>query len=335
MTDEVMACVVSSGGSPAACNSPYCYNDAQNPPVSSPQCSFTSANQSFALDIPQLARPLTPSLAQQSKANTENFNQGVERLQHLFAKSYSVWVWNEKAQCVDIEDPPFLMCTGKCNITSAQDCWFDSHCPSGEICNINEQTIQSCRTKNDCNFPDGECSPPGGGACVDATESCPGGTCDETGDVCIGGDRAGESGCAVMIPYTSKKCESTCMGGSCVDIKYCGDATGYATAAACMTSCAYSCDFFALDSQYHCTTSGQCKSNPDCSYGTCLLFTTNRCSNNIAVSCNPIDNCAPVLAANGCPGYAFCNNPIKKCVGGTNNGNSCTFNQDCPGGSCR
>ena len=67
--------------------------------------------------------------------------------------------------------------------------------------------------------------------------------------------------------------------------------------------------------------------------GTCGY--EDRCSNNSGLVCIPINDCAPVLAANGCPGYAFCNNPIKNCVGGANNGNSCTFNQDCPGGSCK
>ena len=114
IADEAMACVLSSGGSPAACTDPYCYNDAPNPAQSSSQCSAGSADQSFEMNIPQLVRPNTPSAAQKSKNNKDNYAQGAERLRHLFAKSYGMWAWNDQSSCVPVSQDNFVPA---CNIS--------------------------------------------------------------------------------------------------------------------------------------------------------------------------------------------------------------------------
>lgn len=331
------ACMVSFGGSPLSCTSPYCYNNKPTPliPPSLPpslQCQDPT-KKSFALNVAEQIGSTPTDADDQNKNNQENFVQGAERLQHLFSKSYSTWVWNT-GEC-ELTDSANI-CAGECSGALKTPCLDDSYCPSGETCSTNQETGSGCdpvasgyhcsgdpkkscvneydnascvgfgsckyynSSKDDgCNKPSGKCTPAGGGVCQTP--------------ITVGGDTAG---------YVSKVCSATCLGGSCVPTLRCST------------------------SDAPCATAGDpCV---PAAGGICTSY--DRCDNNPATTCNPTDDCAKVVDDDACPGGGVCqvcdsmwggffstacvSDGDKICVGGIRNDMPCEFTPVCTNKRC-
>lgn len=303
VANDAMACTLSSGGSPAACNSSYCYNNAPAPLQPSPQCSATDTNRSFQLNVSQLVRPQIPNAAQKSKNNKETFIQGVQRIQHLFAKSYASYVWNA-GQCSATD--PADVCTGVCSDDGVTRCIDDTYCPTAApgVCQTNQETGNSCELAatgyrcsgntqkpcineadpicansgwgscvlgafaDDCNLPSGKCTPAGGGVCQDSS----------TG-------------------YIGKVCSPTCLGGSCLQLGNC-TIGGASCDLGDPTNCANGVNGPCINSAWECQ--GGVNSGAACDQ-------TNDCTNSgISVSCvSGGGNCVGGFLFDTCSGGDF------------------------------
>ena len=134
---------------------------------------------------------------------------------------------------------------------------------------MNEETGNLCEAADTCNYPAGQCTPAGGGVCVDPSD--------------VPADADNPDG--IDQAYQSKFCSATCLNGSCVPVYRCS-VTGVSCDPANPLACpdppaGNTCQF----------VGDQC----------------DAASINPGVACNPANDCAPLIGNAACFGGGSCN----------------------------
>ena len=303
-----LACFISSGGSPLGCSNPYCYNNKPNPPIADLvglQCSPDNTDISFQLNVSQAT--YGGSINSTKDPTPDSFVEGSERLQHLFAKSYSSWVWNV-GECLPVDQADF--CVGSNEVT-------------GLSCIATDGNV-------DCNKSNGACTP---GVCLDTATGYVDKTCSAT---CMGGScvpiyqcdisgascdptastpcAAGAGSCALI----GNECDASSVspGVSCDPVADCfllnnecpgGSCPFFGNQCVGGTRAGQPCDYTPVCSsnvcrvgatgtpRSFCTDSTQCRSICSISGSSCVITDTNACNSGAGGVCQA-ETCQPLYS---------------------------------------